>query len=145
MERRGLRFRDRDFAFGDDYFLWLALALDRRLARVDDVLVRLRQHADSTSSAIAARRNWLAETVALLDEFVRTFPDAEARLGGARRLGIGRHWAWAALYELDRGRRLRAARYAARAAAHDPAGAARLLARGGARPRRTLRRLGALR
>jgi glycosyltransferase involved in cell wall biosynthesis len=141
MERRGLRFRDREFAFGDDHFLWLALALDWRLARVDEVLARLRVHGANTSADVADGQNWLVSSVALLNEFVETFPDAAEKLGAARRIGIGRHWAWAALYDLERRRRLRAALFAGRAAAHDPAGAVRFAVRSGTRPRRSLRRL----
>jgi glycosyltransferase involved in cell wall biosynthesis len=141
LDTRGLRFRDTDFAFGDDHFLWLALALDWRLVLVDDILVRVRQHGANTSEDVAERANWLVSSVALLDEFVETYPDAKEKLGRARRIGIGRHWAWAAWYELRHGRRARAALYGARAAAHDPAGAARFVARAGSRPRRALGRL----
>jgi glycosyltransferase involved in cell wall biosynthesis len=141
MERRGLRIRDSEFAFGDDYFLWLALALDWRLVLVDEPLARIRRHAGSTSVGIAEHENWLVSSVALLHEFLETFPDAAARLGPARRVGLGRHWAWAAWYELERGRRARAALYATRAAAYDPAGASRFLLRSGRRPRRALGRL----
>jgi glycosyltransferase involved in cell wall biosynthesis len=141
LERRGLRFRDSDFAFGDDFFLWLALALDWRLVLVDEMLTRIRQHGASTSEMVAARENWLVSSVALLHEFVQTFPDAAEKLGSARQIGIARHWAWAAWYEVEHRRRLRAARYAARAAALDPAGAARFAFRSVKRPRRALHRL----
>ena len=139
MARRDLRFRDREFVFGDDYFLWLSLALDWRLARVDDVLTRVRKHDRNASAGDGS--NWLVSSVALLEEFVATYPDAAAKLGPARRIGVGRHWAWAALYDLDRGRRLHAALYASRAAVRDPAGALRFAARTAGHPRRSLGRL----
>jgi glycosyltransferase involved in cell wall biosynthesis len=141
LDRRHLRLRDSDFAFGDDFFLWLALSLDWRLVLVDEVLTRVRQHRANTSEAVAAEDNWLVASVGLLDEFVQTFPDAAEKLGPTRRIGIARHWAWAAWYELRRRRRVRAARYAARAAALDPAGAGRFALRTARRPRRALGRL----
>jgi glycosyltransferase involved in cell wall biosynthesis len=134
MERRGLRFRERDFSWGDDHFLWLGLALDSRGALVDEVLTRLRRHAANESVRLA-RDNLYPQSVDLLDEFLETFPEAEARVGGAHRRGIARHHALAAIYELERGRRGRAAAYALRAAARDPAGAARYVRRRLARRR----------
>jgi glycosyltransferase involved in cell wall biosynthesis len=128
LEGRGLGFRDSEFSFGDDYFLWLALALDWRLARVDEVLVRLRRH-DRNESARSARERGLAPSVALLEEFLETFPEATERLGALRRIGLARSWGWAADYERRRRQRMRAARYAGRAAALDPRGAARFLLR----------------
>jgi glycosyltransferase involved in cell wall biosynthesis len=124
MERRGLRFRDRDFSWGDDHFLWLGLALDSRGELVDEQLTRLRRHGANESVRLA-RSNLYPRSIALIDEFLDAFPEARARVGGARRLGVARHHALAAIYELQRGRRGRAAAYALRAAARDPAGAAR--------------------
>jgi glycosyltransferase involved in cell wall biosynthesis len=124
MERRGLRFRDRDFSWGDDHFLWLGLALDSRGELVDEVLTRLRRHGANESVRLAAR-NLYPRSIRLLDEFLAAYPEASERIGSGRRLGIARHHALAAIYELQRGRRARAAFYAVRAAARDPAGAAR--------------------
>jgi teichuronic acid biosynthesis glycosyltransferase TuaG len=128
MERRGLRFRERDFSWGDDHFLWLGLSLDARGELVDEVLTRLRRHGANESVRLA-QDNLYPRSIDLLDEFLHAFPEAVARVGGARRRGVARHQALAAIYELQRGRRARAAAYALRAAAHDPRGAARYLRR----------------
>jgi hypothetical protein len=128
MERRGLRFRERDFSWGDDHFLWLGLSLDARGELVDEVLTRLRRHGANESVRLA-QDNLYPRSIDLLDEFLHAFPEAVARVGGARRRGVARHQALAAIYELQRGRRARAAGYALRAAAHDPRGAARYLRR----------------
>jgi glycosyltransferase involved in cell wall biosynthesis len=124
MERRGLRFRERDFSWGDDHFLWLGLALDSRGELVDEVLTRLRRHGANESVRLA-QDNLYPQSIRLLDEFLEAYPEADDRIGNGRRLGIARHHALAAIYELQRGRRARAAFYAVRAAARDPAGAAR--------------------
>jgi hypothetical protein len=128
MERRGVRFRDADFSFGDDYFLWLALLLDGGAVLVDEVLVRLRRHT-ANESARLSRRNFHLQRIELLAEFLRRFPEAAAKLGPAKRFGLARHWGFAAAYELDARRRQAAARYAGRAALLDPGGAGRYAAR----------------
>jgi glycosyltransferase involved in cell wall biosynthesis len=124
MERRGLRFREEHASWGDDHFLWLALALDSKGVLVDDLLTRLRRH-DANESVRLARENMYPKSIELLDEFLETFPDARAKIGNARRLGVARHHALAAIYELQRGRKARAAAYAVEAAARDPVGAGR--------------------
>jgi glycosyltransferase involved in cell wall biosynthesis len=142
LERRGLAFRDRDFSFGDDYFLWLALSLDGPGVLVDEPLVRIRRHARNESARLALT-NFNGRSADLLEEFIRTFPDASRKLGRSRRRGIAFQLAVAAAYELEHGRRREAARYATRAAAHDPAGAARYaLNRARGAPRAVRRRLG---
>jgi glycosyltransferase involved in cell wall biosynthesis len=124
MERRGLRLREVDFSWGDDYILPLELALDWRGALVDDVLTRLRRH-DSNESVRLAQQNPYPRVIELLDEFLEAHPEALDRLGNARRRGVARHLALAAIYELEKGRRGRAAVFAIRAAALDPGGALR--------------------
>ena len=128
MERRGLRVRDAHFSWGDDHFLWLTLALDSRGELVDEVLTRLRRH-DANESVRLSRENMYPRSIELLDEFLARYPEARTRIGNARRLGLARHHALAAIHELQQGRRARAGAYAARAAARDPAGAARYVAR----------------
>jgi hypothetical protein len=91
---------------------------------VDDVLTRLRRHGANESVRLA-RRNMYPQSIELLDEFLERYPEARSRLGNARRLGVAHHHALAAIYELQRGRRARAATYALRAASRDPAGAGR--------------------
>jgi glycosyltransferase involved in cell wall biosynthesis len=128
LARRGIRLRDSHFSWGDDHYLWLELALDWGAAPVDEVLARIRMHPGNESVRLA-QTNPYPWSIELLDEFVRAHPEAVDRLGGDRRVGRGRHHALAAIYELERGRRLRAAGYALRAAALDPAGAARYAGR----------------
>ncbi|MEP6811478.1 MAG: glycosyltransferase [Actinomycetota bacterium] len=136
MLRRRSRLRDDDFSFGDDYFLWLTLALDGSAVLVDAPLVRLRRHSGNESARLGLRNFHLAR-ITLLQEFLAEFPEARPRLGRAGRIGLAQHRIAAAAYELERGRRGHAALHAARAARSDPRGAlavARGLARG-ARPR----------
>jgi glycosyltransferase involved in cell wall biosynthesis len=128
MERRSLRFRESHPSWGDDHFLWLGLALDSEAVLVDEVLTRLRRHGANESVRLA-RENMYPQSIELLDEFLETYPEARARIGNARRLGVAHHHALAAIYELQRGRRTRAATYAARAAARDPVGAGRYMRR----------------
>ena len=128
MERRGTRIRDAHFSWGDDHFLWLTLALDSEGALVDDVLTRLRRH-DRNESVRLAQENMYPRSIELLDEFLEQYPEADARIGNARRLGAAHQYALGAIYELERGRRGRAALFAARAAARDPRGAARYVRR----------------
>jgi glycosyltransferase involved in cell wall biosynthesis len=124
MARRGLRLRETDFSWGDDHTLWLELALDWRGALVDEVLTRLRRHGANESVRLA-QRNMYPRSIELLDEFLEAHPEAANRLGAARRRGVARHLAFAAIYEHGRGHRVRAGLYALRAAVLNPAGAVR--------------------
>jgi glycosyltransferase involved in cell wall biosynthesis len=124
MERRGLAFRDRHFSWGDDHYLWLGLALDSRGELVDETLTRLRRH-DANESVRLGERNLYPQSIELLEEFIGEFPEARGRLGSALRRGVAWHYALAAIHELHRGRRARAALYALRAAERDPARAVR--------------------
>lgn len=120
LSTRGLQIRDRDFSFGDDYYLWLSLALDWKVARIPRVLAHYRRHAGNESARLARERNVHLARVALLREFVSEYPDARARLGPARRLAIGRHYGLAAMRALQDGDKLRGLRYLLRGAASDP-------------------------
>jgi glycosyltransferase involved in cell wall biosynthesis len=124
LERRKLRFRETHFSFGDDHFLWLALALDSRGVLVDEVLTRIRVHPGNESARLG-QENTTLWSVELLEEFVHTYPEAATKLGSARRRGIGRHYGYAAAFELQRRHRARAAALAARGAAHAPGDATR--------------------
>lgn len=121
-ERRGLTLRDRHFSWGDDHYLWLELALESRGELVDAPLTRLRRHGANESVRLA-ETNMYPRSIELLEEFLRANPEARGRVGSARRRGIAHHHALAAIYELDRGRRTRAALFALHAGARDPAGA----------------------
>lgn len=123
LDRRVGRFRDLDFSFGDDYFLWLTLLLEGDAVLVDEPLTRLRRHSGNESVRLG-RVNTELRALWLLEEFLDQTPDAIARLGDACRVGLARHWAAAAEWELGRGSRWRAATFAFRAAALHPRGAA---------------------
>jgi glycosyltransferase involved in cell wall biosynthesis len=118
LERRSLRLRETDFSFGDDYFLWLALSLDWRVARIDDVLARYRRHAANESARLSAT-NFHLLRVGLLKEFLAAFPEARARLGPWRRRGLATNYLKAADFEKARSRR-RAALLLGRAFGLDP-------------------------
>jgi hypothetical protein len=127
LERRGIRLRDKDFSFGDDYYLWLTIALDWQVTRVDDVLARYRRHASNETQKVA-QTNFHLKRLALLNEFVAEFPEAKRRLGAWRRRGLGNHLLYAALFEYARHQRLKAGWYGLRAAAVDPTGSIRAMA-----------------
>jgi glycosyltransferase involved in cell wall biosynthesis len=134
MARRRPLLRDDEFSFGDDHYLGLTLALDGDAVLVDDPLVRLRRHSRNESARLTAD-NFHVKRIRLLQDFLDEFPEARRRLGSAERSGLAGHRIAAAAYELERGRRGRAALHAARAARSAPRGAfavARGLAR---RPR----------
>ena len=118
------RLREKDFSFGDDYYLWLTIALDWQVARVAEVLARYRRHAGNETQKVA-ETNFHLKRLELLDEFVAEFPEAKQRLGAWRRRGLRNHLLYAASFEYERDRRLAAFRYALRALAIDPAGSLR--------------------
>jgi glycosyltransferase involved in cell wall biosynthesis len=93
LETRGLRLRTREFAFGDDYYLWLSLALDWKFARIPKVLARYRRHSGNLSDR---QGNSELRRVALLREFLGEFPEAKERLGADRRRGFAHHYMGAA-------------------------------------------------
>jgi glycosyltransferase involved in cell wall biosynthesis len=98
LTRRGLRLRETDFSFGDDYYLWLALSLDWQVARIDEVLARYRRHSENESSRLAGTNFHLAR-VRLLRDFLGEFPEAKGRLGKWRRRGLAEHYLKAAGFE----------------------------------------------
>lgn len=123
LERRNLRLREKDFSFGDDYYLWLTLSLDWQVARIDEVLARYRRHAENESSRLGAT-NFHLRRVDLLRDFVSEFPEARARLGPWHRRGLAQHYVDAAGVERSR---LRAAVEVGRAFAQAPINTIRLL------------------
>jgi glycosyltransferase involved in cell wall biosynthesis len=127
LERRGVRLRDKDFSFGDDYYLWLTIALDWHVARVDDVLARYRRHTDNETQKVA-QTNFHLKRLELLDEFVAEFPEARRRLGAWRRRGLRNHLLYAASFEYQRNVLSKAVWYGLRALAIDPAGSMRAMA-----------------
>jgi hypothetical protein len=95
LATRGLRIRTKDFSFGDDYFLWLGIALDWQVARIPRVLARYRRHAANESDRLE-RGNADLQRIDLLREFLDEHPDAERRLGNRRRTAFARHYLLAA-------------------------------------------------
>ena len=122
IARRARGFREVDFSFGDDYFLWLTLLIDSRAVLVDEVLARLRRHPGNESARLGLDNSEL-RALRLLEEYLERLPIARVLLGGARRRGLARHWAAAAEWEFTLGSRRRAAAFAIRAAVFDPRGA----------------------
>jgi glycosyltransferase involved in cell wall biosynthesis len=103
LTKRALRLRERDFSFGDDYFLWLALSLDWQVARIDEVLAYYRRHPANESLRLG-ETNFHLRRIALLREFLMEFPEARPRLGKWRRRGFARHFLNAAHFESGRSR-----------------------------------------
>jgi glycosyltransferase involved in cell wall biosynthesis len=103
LTRRNLRLRETDFSFGDDYYLWLALSLDWKVARIDEVLAYYRRHRGNESRRLA-ETNFHLRRIALLREFLAEYPEAIPRLGKWRRRGLARHYLSAAHFESQRSR-----------------------------------------
>jgi len=108
LVRRGVGFRETEFSFGDDYFLWLVLALDWQVARVDEMLARYRRHAGNESARVG-KTNYHLLRIELLRDFLRRFPEAQERLGDTVGEGLSAHYRHAAAFELGRRNRARAA------------------------------------
>lgn len=101
LTRRHLRLRETDFSFGDDYFLWLVLSLDWKVAKIDEVLAYYRRHGGNESERLG-EINFHLLRIALLREFLEEFPEAVPRLGKWRRRGLAEHYLRAGHYELAR-------------------------------------------
>jgi teichuronic acid biosynthesis glycosyltransferase TuaG len=120
LERRHIRLRERDFSLGDDYYLWLTIALDWQVARIPRVLARYRRHTGNESARMAAAQNVDAWRVDLLREFLAEYPEANERLGGRRDVGLAWHALRGAHFEARARRPARALALAARAVAWSP-------------------------
>jgi glycosyltransferase involved in cell wall biosynthesis len=125
LTRRHLRLRETDFSFGDDYFLWLVLSLDWKVARIDEVLAYYRRHSDNESIRLG-ETNFHLRRIAVLREFLAQYPEATPRLGKWRRRGIARHFLSAAHFE-SRHSRVRSGLAIARAFATAPVYTQRML------------------
>jgi glycosyltransferase involved in cell wall biosynthesis len=88
LDRRGGRLRDRDFSIGDDYQLWLTIALDWRVARIPKVMARYRRHRSNESSRVAGAIDVRSWRTAFLQEFIAQFPEAVSRLGRQPRVAL---------------------------------------------------------
>jgi len=120
LDDRGLRLREKDFNYGDDYSLWLVLALDWQAVFIPEMLARYRRHARNESVRTAEQMNLWGGLVGLQREFLDEHPEAGRRLGRARRRAFA-HSYWRA-YELDkaRGRSADARRFWRRALVNAP-------------------------
>jgi glycosyltransferase involved in cell wall biosynthesis len=117
LDRRGGRLRDVEFAYGDDYWAWLSIALDWRIAGIDGVMARYRIHESNLSRR---QGNHYLKRIELLDDFLDTYPEARRRLGPARRRGMASHYLFAAGWERENGSKLKGLGYWLRAAGRDP-------------------------
>jgi glycosyltransferase involved in cell wall biosynthesis len=122
LEERGLRLRDRDWAYGDDYQLHLLAALGWELVRIDEVLALYRRHSRNSSQRVG---NDHLKRIGLLREFLREFPEARSRLGRQRRIGFANHYFLASSYEREQGSRGRALLHLLQASLRDPVRALR--------------------
>ena len=113
IDRRGLDFWNPGYPSYDDYLLFLALALDWQFARVPETLMRYRRHESNLTDLLFTGNVPLAR-VGLLESFRARFPDADERLGRARRAWLATHLMNAAAFERGRGEWVRAAEITAR-------------------------------
>ena len=81
IDRRGVGFTSSGYASYDDYLLFLALALDYRLAYEPRLVMRYRRHAGNLTTTLLAG-NIAQARLQLLSDFVARFPEAHRRLGG---------------------------------------------------------------
>jgi glycosyltransferase involved in cell wall biosynthesis len=116
-----VRVRERDFSFGDDFYLWLTIALNWQVACIPRPLAAYRRHATNESARLTAESNVALRLARLLQEFVEEYPQAADRLGRSERMGLARHTLLAARFESTQGHRRRAAQLILRALAWDPA------------------------
>lgn len=114
------RLREHEFSWGDDYYLWLAIAARWRIACIPDVLVAYRRHASNESARLRSRANLDLARANLLCDFLAEFPDAKTQLTLFARSVPAYHLILACRFELARRRALRAAGLAARSAFLDP-------------------------
>jgi teichuronic acid biosynthesis glycosyltransferase TuaG len=110
LQRSGGRLRERDFSIGDDYWLWLTIALDWQVARIPRVLARYRRHPGNESARVASQIDFHRWRAAFVQEFLSAYPEATARLARADRLALTRQLLRAARQELGHGQLRKAGR-----------------------------------
>lgn len=104
-----------DRQFGDDQWILLAVSVDRPGARIPERLGRFRRYPASFSARFTKAQNPHVAYVEMSRLFVKEYPGARERLGEWLDIGIARHHARAADYELNLGRRWRARAHRLRA------------------------------
>ena len=127
FDRAGGKLREKDFSIGDDYYLWLSIAHDWRVARIPRVLARYRRHPGNESARVASEIDFHRWRIGLLHEFFDEFPGAADRLGRRDRVALAWQLVRAARLELAQGHVRRAGREAFYATKLDPAALGRSL------------------
>jgi glycosyltransferase involved in cell wall biosynthesis len=84
IETRGVGFVNPGYASYDDYLLFLVLALDWKLDYEERSVMRYRRHGGNLTNVLFAG-NLARARAALLEKFLREFPDASDRLGSEGR------------------------------------------------------------
>jgi glycosyltransferase involved in cell wall biosynthesis len=115
LDRRGGRLRERDFSIGDDYYLWLTIALDWQIERIPRVLARYRRHAGNESARVESEIDFRRWRAAFVQEFLDDFPEAGARLDRRSRISLALQLVRGACVELAGGAAQQARREAATA------------------------------
>jgi glycosyltransferase involved in cell wall biosynthesis len=110
LDRRGVRLREKDFSFGDDYYLWLVLSLDWDAAFIPCMLARYRRHDANEGDRSGREMNIYRGMVGLQHEFLEEFSEAKRTLGSTRRRAPA-HW-----YMVAAGQELRSRRWVSSAA-----------------------------
>jgi glycosyltransferase involved in cell wall biosynthesis len=103
VDQRGVGFINPGSRSYDDYFLWLTIALDWRLAHQPRKVMRYRRHPENLSGILLAG-NVALEQKAVLELFVDRFPEARGRLGSELRRTYARLLVAAAAQERNRDR-----------------------------------------
>jgi glycosyltransferase involved in cell wall biosynthesis len=103
LDRRGGRLRERDFSIGDDYYLWLTIALDWQVARIPRVLARYRRHPGNESARVASQMDFARWRGGLLQEFLAEFPEATGLLTRHQRIAVAAQLMRTARVELAHG------------------------------------------
>jgi glycosyltransferase involved in cell wall biosynthesis len=112
LDRSGGQLRQRDFSIGDDYYLWLTIALEWPVARIPRVLARYRRHDANESARVASSMDFQRWRAALVQEFLDEYPEARQRLGPRDRWALARYLIRAARLELAAGQARQATREA---------------------------------
>jgi glycosyltransferase involved in cell wall biosynthesis len=115
LDRRGGRLRERDFSIGDDYWLWLTIALDWRIERIPRVLARYRRHPANESARVESQIDFRRWRAAFVQEFLDAFPEAGPRLDRRNRISLALQLVRGACVELADGATQQARREAATA------------------------------
>jgi len=118
IDTRGVGFVNPGYASYDDYFLYLTIALDWRIAHEDRVVMRYRRHAGNLTNVLYAQ-NLARARANLLELFVKRFPEARDRAGDEIRRTMALQLMAAAAHERSKSN-LRAIRWSLAALRQQP-------------------------